>query len=78
MKGRENLTARISYDNGETWSVGKAIDIGPSAYSEITVLQDGSLGVLYEPGHSEIRFVRFTLEALTDGVDKLTEKYSLP
>jgi hypothetical protein len=53
---------------------GKVIDSGRSAYSEITVLQDGSLGVLYEPGHSEIRFVRFTLEALTDGVDTLTEK----
>jgi Neuraminidase (sialidase) len=64
-KGRTNLTARISYDNGKTWTEGKVIDPGPSAYSEITVLQDGSLGVLYEPGHSEIRFVRFTLEALT-------------
>ncbi len=76
VKGRKNLAARISYDGGMTWSDGKVIDSGPSAYSEITVLQDGSFGVLYEPGHSEIRFVRFTLEGLTDGADKLTETYS--
>lgn len=67
---RENLVARISYDNGKNWSAGRVIDQGPSAYSEITVLRDGSLGVLYEPGHSEIRFVGFTLEALTDGIDE--------
>lgn len=72
-KGRENLTVRISYDHGKSWSASKVIDHGPSAYSEITVLRDGSLGVLYEPGHSEIRFVRFALEDLTDGTDKLSD-----
>ncbi len=78
VEGRKNLTARISYDGGYTWSPGKVIDSGESAYSEITVLQDGSFGVLYEPGTSEIRFVRFTLEGLTGGSDQLTEKYILP
>lgn len=78
LKGRKNLSARISYDGGESWSDGKVIDRGDSAYSEITVLQDGSFGVLYEPGHSEIRFVRFSLEALTGGADTLVEKYKLP
>jgi len=78
LKGRRNLSARISYDGGESWSDGRVIDRGESAYSEITVLQDGSFGVLYEPGHSEIRFVRFTLEALTGGADTLVEKYKLP
>lgn len=70
-QSRKNLAVRISYDDGETWSNGKVIDGGASAYSEITILQDGSLGVLYEPGHSEVRFVRFTLDALTDGIDQL-------
>lgn len=78
VKGRKNLSARISYDGGESWSDGRVIDRGESAYSEITVLQDGSFGVLYEPGHAEIRFVRFTLEALTGGADTLVEKYKLP
>ncbi|MFN9419636.1 MAG: exo-alpha-sialidase [Pirellula sp.] len=78
IKGRKNLAARISYDGGESWSEGRVIDPGASAYSEITILRDGSFGVLYEPGHSEIRFVRFTLEALTGGADKLQETYRLP
>ncbi|WP_442505420.1 sialidase family protein [Novipirellula sp. SH528] len=74
--GRENLAVRISYDGGWTWSDGKVIDPGPSAYSEITVLKDGSFGVLYEPGYDEVRFVRFTLEDLTDGEDRLIKPYA--
>jgi hypothetical protein len=73
--GRKNLAVRISYDGGLTWSQGRVIDAGEAAYSEMTILGDGSLGVLYEPGHKEIRFVRFTLEALTDGKDKLSKPW---
>jgi sialidase-1 len=76
--GRRNLAVRISYDGGSTWSAGKVIDHGEAAYSEITILADGSFGVLYEPGHAEIRFVRFTLEALTGGADRLQKAYVLP
>lgn len=78
VSGRKNLTARISYDSGKTWSSGKVIDKGPSSYSEITVLADGSFGVLYEPGHGEVRYVRFTLEALTGGSDKLEKDEAAP
>ena len=70
-KGRKNLTVRISYDEGGTWSDGKVIDAGPSAYSSLTVLADGSIGVLYEPGYKAIRFVRFSLEDLSDGKDRV-------
>lgn len=75
---RERLTVRISYDGGQTWRHGGLIDPGPSAYSEITVLDDGSLGVLYEPGYKEIRFVRFTLEQITGRQDKLSIPYRRP
>jgi len=75
-QGRRNLAVRISYDDGATWSAGKVIDKGPAAYSEITVLQDGSFGVLYESGYSEVRFVRFTLDSLTDGTDQLNKPYA--
>ncbi len=75
-KGRKNLTVRISYDEGATWSDGKVIDPGPSAYSSLTVCRDGSIGVLYEPGYKEVRFARFTLEALTDGKDTLSKPYA--
>lgn len=71
--GRKNLAVRISYDGGLTWSEGKVIDKGPSAYSSMTILKDGSIGVLYEPGYKEVRFVRFTLPALTG--EKLNKPY---
>jgi sialidase-1 len=77
-EARRNLTVRISYDEGQTWSAGKVIDAGPSAYSSLTICRDGSIGVLYEPGYKEVRFVRFTLEALTDGKDRLSRPYLLP
>lgn len=68
--GRKNLTIKISYDEGRTWSEGKVVDPGNSAYSDMTVLADGSIGILYEPGHQEVRFTRITLEDLTDGADQ--------
>ena len=75
MSGRKNLAVRISYDEGLTWSDGRVIDPGPSAYSSLSILKDGSIGVLYEPGYKAVRFARFTLEDLTDGKDKLTKPY---
>ncbi|MFD2158151.1 exo-alpha-sialidase [Rubritalea tangerina] len=75
--GRENLTIRISYDEGKTWSDGKVVNPGASAYSSLTILKDGSIGVLYENGNARTKFARFTLEALTDGKDKLEKKYTI-
>jgi hypothetical protein len=75
---RENLAVRISYDHGHRWSDGRVIDPGPAAYSEMTVLLDGTIGVLYEPGYQEIRFARFTLESLTGGEDRLPKPYTPP
>ena len=76
-KGRTNLTVRISYDEGKSWSKGKVIDAGPSAYSSLSICKDGSIAILYEPGYQAVRFVRFTLEDLTDGKDKLSEPYTM-
>ncbi|TWT84623.1 Sialidase precursor [Planctomycetes bacterium CA13] len=73
---RQNLSVRISYNDGANWSAGKVIDRGPSGYSEITILNDGSFGVLYESGLKEIRFVRFSLAALTNGTDQLNRPYA--
>ena len=68
--GRRNLALRISYDEGETWSDGKVVDPGDAAYSDMAVCADGTIGILYEPGHDEVRFARVTLEDLTDGQDQ--------
>lgn len=77
VKGRKNLAVRISYDEGKTWSAGKVIDSGSSCYSEITILEDGTIGVFCEPGYKSLRYVRFSLEQLTDGKDSLSKPYKI-
>src|SRR5690606_25439936 len=47
-EGRENMTVRISYDEGMTWSEGKTIYSGSSAYSSLTVLENGDIGLFFE------------------------------
>ena len=61
---RENLTVRISHDEGRTWSVLKTLYKGPSAYSSLTRLSDAEAACLYEAGlktpYEYIVFVRFS------------------
>jgi hypothetical protein len=72
---RENMTVRMSYDEGKSWPVSKIIYTGLAAYSSLAVLPDGSIGMLYEHGSQhdtdQLTFVRFTVEWLTDGKDKV-------
>ncbi|MFT5142693.1 MAG: sialidase-1 [Rhodothermales bacterium] len=69
-ESRENMTVRLSYDEGETWTAGKTIYEGGSAYSSMTVLPDGKIGLFFEKdGYTENVFVGFSLEWLTDGKD---------
>lgn len=69
-KGRQNLTVRISYDEGLTWTEGKCIYPGSAAYSSLTVLGNGDIGLFFEKDYySENVFVSFSLEWLTDGND---------
>ena len=72
---REKLTVRLSYDEGTSWPIAKELHAGPSAYSALAVLPDGTIGCLYERGRKsaaeKITFARFTLEWLTDGKDRL-------
>lgn len=67
--GRSNLTVRASYDEGKTWPVAKVLQEGPSAYSDLTVLPDGTIACLYETGekgaYETITFARFSFEWLT-------------
>ncbi len=69
-KGRQNLTVRISYDEGQSWSEGKTIYPGSAAYSSMTVLENGQIGLIFEKdSYSENLFVSFGLDWLTDGED---------
>lgn len=47
---RKNLTIRLSCDDGHHWSVGRVVDTGPSAYSTLVRLSDGTFGILWENG----------------------------
>lgn len=62
---RENVTVKLSYDSGRTWPITRTIYSGPSAYSTVIPLHDGSIGVLYERGetnpYQRITFARFNL-----------------
>jgi sialidase-1 len=67
---RENVSISLSRDEGKTWPVTKTLDAGPSAYSDLTILADGSVICLYE-AREDIRAARFNLEWLgTDDVRK--------
>ncbi len=67
---RKNMTVRLSYDEGKTWPVQKTIYAGSSAYSDMTVMANGDIGLVYEKDdYSYIVFDRFTLSWLTNGND---------
>lgn len=72
---REKMTVRLSYDEAKSWEVSRLVHEGPAAYSDLAVLPDSRVGLLYERGmehpYETIVFASMTLEWLTDGQDKL-------
>ncbi|MEE9362721.1 MAG: sialidase family protein [Cellulophaga sp.] len=70
-KGRVNLSVRISYDEGKSWSAGKTIYKGSAAYSSLTILKNGDIGVFFEKDdYKKNTFTSFSLNWLTDGKDR--------
>jgi sialidase-1 len=67
---RDNMSVRLSYDEGRTWPVVRSLYSGPSAYSSLTVLKDGTVGCLYERGekgpYEKLTFARINLEWLAE------------
>ncbi|ETZ23179.1 exo-alpha-sialidase [Pedobacter sp. V48] len=49
---RKNLTARVSYDEGQSWTVKKVINASSSGYSDVAVTPDGTIYCLYETNTS--------------------------
>ena len=66
---RENLTIKLSHDDGHTWPTVKTINAGPSGYSTVVPLSDGGIAVLYERGSKyyaeQITFAYFGLGWVT-------------
>ncbi|MFJ1614310.1 exo-alpha-sialidase [Streptomyces sp. NPDC088846] len=62
---RRNLTVKMSCDNGRTWPIRKVVDPGAAAYSTLTRLPDGRLGLLYERAdYQHITYASFDLKWL--------------
>ena len=76
---RQNVTVRLSYDEGRTWPVKKSIERGVSGYSDLATGPDGTIFCVYERGTptdrgTHVKYVtvaRFDLAWLTDGKDGL-------
>lgn len=64
---RENLVVRVSYDDGKTWPNNRIIYQGPAAYSCMTVLPNGNLGIVFErDNYSFISYYEISLRWLED------------
>ena len=76
---RQNVTVRLSYDEGRTWPVKKSIERAVSGYSDLATGPDGTIFCIYERGTptdrgTHVKYVtvaRFDLAWLTDGKDRL-------
>lgn len=56
---RNNLVIRVSYDEAKTFPVERLIYKGGSGYSDLTILKDKTVGVLWERnGYDHITFTR--------------------
>ncbi|TKG90754.1 exo-alpha-sialidase [Puteibacter caeruleilacunae] len=64
-KGRKNISLSLSDDHGKTWKYKKQVYGGPSAYSCLTILPNGNIGLLYECGEKSpyegIKYVEIEL-----------------
>lgn len=79
---RVNMTVRGSFDDGKTWAGRLVLHSGPSAYSDLAVLADGTVGCLYERGskhpYERIVLARFKLGDLRRDQDQATRQTASP
>ncbi|MEU6162827.1 sialidase family protein [Streptomyces tanashiensis] len=73
LEDRRELAVRSSYDEGKTWkTVGSLITPNRTGYSDLTLLTDGTIGLLYETAgnipHGNVVFTAFTEQGL-DGAE---------
>jgi sialidase-1 len=67
---RENMTIRLSSDDAKTWPISKTLHSGPSAYSCLAELPDGTILCVYERGekspYEKITLARFSEASLVE------------
>lgn len=68
---RVRLTLRTSNDDGRTWTTARRMFDGPSAYSSLAQLPDGTILCLYEGGpksaYGQLRLARFNSAWVANG-----------
>lgn len=69
---RNNVAIYVSEDNGKTWPIRKTVVTSPSAYSSMTILPDGSIGILTEESSNnhysyDIWFTRLPFSSIISG-----------
>lgn len=65
QNGRENLTIKMSLDDGENWILTKQINEGFAAYSDLVIQTDTLIGVLYETqSYGYIKYAKFNRDWL--------------
>lgn len=71
-KGRNNVAIYVSKDGGKTWPIKKTVVTIPSAYSSMTILPDGSIGILTEESANnhysyDIWYTKLPIDVILDG-----------
>jgi sialidase-1 len=72
---RENLTVRLSWDEGRSWPISRVLEPGIGGYSDLAVGRDGMIYCLYEAGlpngavgrTTHLALARFDLDWVTEG-----------
>jgi len=65
-KGRTHMTIKASCNDGKSWIISRLIHPGPSAYSCLTRLDNGDIGILYEYGISR-RYQNIVFQKFSPG-----------
>lgn len=61
---RKNLTAKVSFDDGEHWTVKKILDPGFAGYSDLAVGKRGEVYCLYETNETVSKNYRIVLKTI--------------
>ena len=73
---RENMTVRVSYDDGQTWLLSRTVRAGESAYSDLVIQDNNAIGLLYEHGNDGgIHFANFNYEWLINGKNQTDHQF---
>lgn len=71
---RIKMTVKASLDDGKTWNGGKEVWSGPTAYSDMVMINDNIVGLLYENGNSNsyerISFERVSMNSILNSEKK--------